>query len=229
MPPQTPQSQGKVHPQALLHNIQPGQTVPPQTPIRGGIPSIPYSRAFYTLSPVFIYLNTVKIAVIGQLPPPKKQWYDKVADALLGDDTATTGPQASSRYALICEKCFTHNGLVKEDQWEDAQYLCPKCGHFNKSMRARKALHPSTIASPVSTATTTSTIDSSAPPTSSSIRSSVVPSTTPSDPPSQDTEPHHHVPTSPVMTKKRIPEKSPLSESTVLVEKSDAEEMDIDS
>jgi len=52
--------------------------------------------------------------------PPRKRWYDKVADALLGDeDYDISSP--SSRYALICERCFTHNGLVKESLWEDAR------------------------------------------------------------------------------------------------------------
>jgi len=54
------------------------------------------------------------------LAPPRKQWYDKVADAILGDDDASF-QSPSSRYALICEKCFSHNGLVKESQWEDAR------------------------------------------------------------------------------------------------------------
>jgi hypothetical protein len=54
------------------------------------------------------------------IAPPHKQWYDKLADALLGDDDATFA-SPSSRYALICEKCFTHNGLVKESMWEDAR------------------------------------------------------------------------------------------------------------
>ena len=52
-------------------------------------------------------------------PPPRKQWYDKLADAILGDDD-TTG-SSSSRYALICQKCFAHNGLVKESVWQDAR------------------------------------------------------------------------------------------------------------
>lgn len=68
------------------------------------------------------------------MPPPRKQWFDKVADALLGEDDVTGGP--ANRYALICQKCFAHNGLVKESMWEDVQYLCPKCGHFNPSMRS---------------------------------------------------------------------------------------------
>lgn len=54
------------------------------------------------------------------MPPPRKQWYDKVADALLGDDEASPSTTAS-RYALICQKCFAHNGLVKESMWEDAR------------------------------------------------------------------------------------------------------------
>lgn len=52
--------------------------------------------------------------------PPRKQWYDKVADALLGDDDSASAG-AASRYALICQKCFAHNGLVKESMWEDAR------------------------------------------------------------------------------------------------------------
>ena len=47
---------------------------------------------------------------------PRKQWYDKVADVLLGDEDAST---STSRYALICEKCHAHNGLVKESLWDD--------------------------------------------------------------------------------------------------------------
>ncbi|KAI9511050.1 hypothetical protein F5148DRAFT_1327020 [Russula earlei] len=71
------------------------------------------------------------------LPPPRKLWYDKLADALLGEDESPVNA-AASRYALICRKCFVHNGLVKEDMWEDAQYVCPKCGHFNPSARSQR-------------------------------------------------------------------------------------------
>jgi hypothetical protein len=52
-------------------------------------------------------------------PPPRKQWYDKLADAILGDEDVTGSP--SSRYALICQKCFAHNGLVKESAWQDTR------------------------------------------------------------------------------------------------------------
>jgi len=89
--------------------------------------------------------------------PPRKQWYDKVADALLGDDDHTPNASAS-RYALICEKCFSHNGLVKETLWADTQYLCPKCGHFNASAKSRKQMR-SQESSPVSTLRPSSVCD----------------------------------------------------------------------
>ncbi|KZP08388.1 hypothetical protein FIBSPDRAFT_803056 [Athelia psychrophila] len=85
--------------------------------------------------------------------PMRKQWYDKVADALLGDDESPTSVSAS-RYALICEKCFNHNGLVKESMWEDAQYVCPKCGHFNASARSKKLGSISSPSSPISASPT---------------------------------------------------------------------------
>jgi len=66
--------------------------------------------------------------------PPRKEWYDRLADALLGDDDEVP---TTSRYALICQRCFAHNGLVKESMWEDVQYVCPKCNHFNPSPRSR--------------------------------------------------------------------------------------------
>ena len=48
--------------------------------------------------------------------PPRRSWYDKLVDAVLGDEG---GENAIPRYALICERCFAHNGLVKESIWEE--------------------------------------------------------------------------------------------------------------
>jgi len=87
----------------------------------------------------------------SNLPPPQtRKWYDTLADALLGPDE-----QAASRekYALICAKCFNHNGLVAPSEWEDVQYKCPRCGHFNpsrRSLRVGNALSPTTPATPLS-------------------------------------------------------------------------------
>jgi endoplasmic reticulum junction formation protein lunapark len=46
--------------------------------------------------------------------PPRKQWFDKLADVVLGEED-------SARFALICEKCFAHNGLVKESVWDNTR------------------------------------------------------------------------------------------------------------
>ncbi|EMD35678.1 hypothetical protein CERSUDRAFT_66753 [Gelatoporia subvermispora B] len=128
---------------------QPGQLrrrLPPQGPPSGSAPATPR----HPLSPnsqmpspqqgspqlppnLQQHLSPIPQA---PMPPPRKQWYDKLADAILGDDDVASTSAAASRYALICQKCFAHNGLVKESMFEDAQYVCPKCGHFNPSIRA---------------------------------------------------------------------------------------------
>ena len=103
------------------------------------------------------------------MQPQRRQWYDRLADSILGDDDPNIS-SPSSRYALICEKCFAHNGLVKENMWEDArklinffavlleidtffkEYVCPKCNHFNASARSKRSRQQQ-IASPNASAT----------------------------------------------------------------------------
>lgn len=111
----------------------------------------------------------VTLSSISAIPQPiqatRKQWYDKLADAILGDDESSVSVPAS-RYALICQKCFAHNGLVKESQWEGArespfmstefsvttssEYICFKCGFFNPSARSKKQLAVPRTPSPLS-------------------------------------------------------------------------------
>ena len=42
-----------------------------------------------------------------------KLWYEKVVDAIIGDEE---GPH--QKYALICQQCFEHNGLVPPHEYE---------------------------------------------------------------------------------------------------------------
>ncbi|GAA6027370.1 hypothetical protein JCM8097_007802 [Rhodosporidiobolus ruineniae] len=60
--------------------------------------------------------------------PQPRSFMDKFADALLG-----VGPEESSpsKYALICGRCYSHNGLVPPDEFDFIQYQCPRCGFFN--------------------------------------------------------------------------------------------------
>lgn len=64
------------------------------------------------------------------LPVPlQKTWMDKLADAILGADPSATGPE--QKYALICARCHAHNGLALKEEFNEVQYICPHCGHFN--------------------------------------------------------------------------------------------------
>ncbi|KAJ6584568.1 hypothetical protein B0H19DRAFT_877664, partial [Mycena capillaripes] len=75
--------------------------------------------------------------------PQRRGWFDLVADVLVGPDDSSLSAADKARqaekqkYALICAKCFTHNGLVLEGMWGESQFTCPKCGHFNPSPRSR--------------------------------------------------------------------------------------------
>ncbi|KAJ1802638.1 hypothetical protein LPJ56_006105, partial [Coemansia sp. RSA 2599] len=62
-----------------------------------------------------------------------RPWLDKLVDQLVGDVGG-----ADDRYALICRFCYAHNGLVLEEEINDIQYNCPKCGKFNPSLRTLK-------------------------------------------------------------------------------------------
>ncbi|KAJ7596398.1 hypothetical protein C8J56DRAFT_1011219 [Mycena floridula] len=114
--PQRPPQMGN-GPQMTNRASPNGQATPSQQQQRNPIPAIALASSTPS-KPVHI----------------QKQWYDKLADAVLGDD----GGQEVARFALICEKCFAHNGLVKETVWEDTQYVCPNCKHFNASLRSKK-------------------------------------------------------------------------------------------
>ncbi|SJX64168.1 uncharacterized protein SRS1_14822 [Sporisorium reilianum f. sp. reilianum] len=61
--------------------------------------------------------------------PMQKTWLDKLADAILGADPSATGPE--QKYALICARCHAHNGLALKEEFNEVQYICPHCGHFN--------------------------------------------------------------------------------------------------
>jgi len=131
----------------LRPRINPGQALPvtPQQP--------PLPNSINTNGKAVNPALQAQLSPITPLSllPQRRQWYDRLADSILGDDDPNMA-SPSSRYALICEKCFAHNGLVKESMWEDAQYVCPKCNHFNASIRSKRSRQqPST--SPSASAT----------------------------------------------------------------------------
>lgn len=44
-----------------------------------------------------------------------RTWMDRLLDLIVGDESP------SSKYALICEKCFFHNGLVVPEEFFDTR------------------------------------------------------------------------------------------------------------
>jgi hypothetical protein len=63
-------------------------------------------------------------------------WYDRLLDTIIGDDR-------SSKYALICQQCYTHNGLVLPEEFESTQYVCPNCHFLNPARRPKTPRSPS--------------------------------------------------------------------------------------
>ncbi|POG66157.1 hypothetical protein GLOIN_2v377965 [Rhizophagus irregularis DAOM 181602=DAOM 197198] len=66
----------------------------------------------------------------NSITPLQRRWYDKLVDVIVGDD--------EQKYALICQTCFTWNGLAHPADFEDVQYYCKKCNHFNPSRRSQR-------------------------------------------------------------------------------------------
>jgi hypothetical protein len=58
---------------------------------------------------------------------PSKSWVDKLMDKIIGD------PGQFSKYALICEFCCSHNGLVVPETFSRQQFRCFRCDKFNAS------------------------------------------------------------------------------------------------
>ncbi|KAE8249752.1 hypothetical protein A4X13_0g5089 [Tilletia indica] len=66
---------------------------------------------------------------------PRATVLDKFADWMFGPDPSLGGGSgvsaAMQKYALICSRCFAHNGLAMPHEFDEIQYVCPKCGAFN--------------------------------------------------------------------------------------------------
>jgi hypothetical protein len=86
--------------------------------------------------------NFVKSSIVNIEPPTKHQtphsniagprgWMDRFTDYLLGEE------ESSLRYALICSKCFAHNGLSLIPK---IPFSCKNC-HFLNNPPEQSALN----------------------------------------------------------------------------------------
>ncbi|KAJ3274935.1 hypothetical protein HDV01_001799 [Terramyces sp. JEL0728] len=126
MPNQLPQTPGQQIPQIQVtpvRQIPSSNFTQSQTPI-GPTPSTPglNQPSIVPLTPQVSHVES-------------KSWFDKALDVLVGD---TEGPQ--HKYALICEQCFMHNGLVLPEEYLEAKFRCMGCKHLTVKKPSAKAL-----------------------------------------------------------------------------------------
>ncbi|KDQ31633.1 hypothetical protein PLEOSDRAFT_165102 [Pleurotus ostreatus PC15] len=91
-------------PQGLRHSLIPAPGQTPRTPNNGGPQALASTSGPKGRNPGPPALIHPALNALSPSPflatPTRKQWYDKLADALLGEDDQAP---PSSRYALICE------------------------------------------------------------------------------------------------------------------------------
>ncbi|XP_011413659.3 endoplasmic reticulum junction formation protein lunapark-B [Magallana gigas] len=64
------------------------------------------------------------------IPPRDRTKMDRVLEYLLGD-----GPQ--HKYALICQKCASHNGMALKEEFEYIAFRCAYCRSLNPARKER--------------------------------------------------------------------------------------------
>ncbi|KAG9277593.1 protein lunapark-B isoform X1 [Astyanax mexicanus] len=62
--------------------------------------------------------------------PRERSSVDRVIEYLVGD-----GPQ--NRYALICQQCFSHNGMALKEEYEYLSFRCAYCYFMNPARKTR--------------------------------------------------------------------------------------------
>uniref|UniRef100_A0A8C1M6J7 Endoplasmic reticulum junction formation protein lunapark n=1 Tax=Cyprinus carpio TaxID=7962 RepID=A0A8C1M6J7_CYPCA len=62
--------------------------------------------------------------------PRERSAVDRVIEYLVGD-----GPQ--NRYALICQQCFSHNGMALKEEFEYVAFRCAYCYFMNPARKTR--------------------------------------------------------------------------------------------
>ncbi|RVD92368.1 integral membrane metal-binding protein [Tubulinosema ratisbonensis] len=75
------------------------------------------------------YVETKQLIEKYEKESPKKKSEKGIVDTLAG---AILGKDEPSRmYALVCEKCYSHNGLVHPNEYKFTKYKCYKCNALN--------------------------------------------------------------------------------------------------
>ena len=93
----------------------------PNMQVRKSISSISYKKISKILDS----------SSVGVLMSPSRSWVDRILDKVIGESGQF------SKYALICEFCLTHNGLVLPENFVKQSFKCMGCGQVNLSQEEK--------------------------------------------------------------------------------------------
>eukprot|EP00833_Pecoramyces_ruminatium_P017243 jgi/Orpsp1_1/1191275/evm.model.d7180000084631.1 len=69
----------------------------------------------------------------SQSNPNERKWIDKLMDAIVGDVN-----EVDTKYALVCNYCYTHCGLALPEEYKTFKYICPNCKKLNDNAKKYK-------------------------------------------------------------------------------------------
>ncbi|XP_015283583.1 PREDICTED: protein lunapark, partial [Gekko japonicus] len=78
----------------------------------------------------FLGLHPPGPPLARQILPRERGTLDRIVEYLVGD-----GPQ--NRYALICQQCFSHNGMALKEEFDYIAFRCAYCFFLNPARKTR--------------------------------------------------------------------------------------------
>ncbi|XP_069791899.1 endoplasmic reticulum junction formation protein lunapark-like isoform X2 [Narcine bancroftii] len=118
------------------------QALPIATPVLQSIsaPGGPPEKTSHSVLHLSVQSKQTSTPVMGLHPPgpplarsilPRERGtVDRIIEYLVGD-----GPQ--NRYALICQQCFSHNGMALKEEFEYVAFRCAYCFFLNPARKTR--------------------------------------------------------------------------------------------
>ncbi|EHB12771.1 Protein lunapark [Heterocephalus glaber] len=127
---QGPPQQVPVSPGPSKDSSAPGG--PPERTVTPGLPSnmLPRRLGSPATSVPGMGLHPPGPPLARPILPRERGALDRIVEYLVGD-----GPQ--NRYALICQQCFSHNGMALKEEFEYIAFRCAYCFFLNPARKTR--------------------------------------------------------------------------------------------
>ncbi|NXU54652.1 LNP protein, partial [Turnix velox] len=131
-PPATPKSGSPKTPVPTSPNLQRDLSAPGGPQERPAVPSLqsPRHPGSPTTAVPGMGLHPPGPPLARPILPRERGVVDRVIEYLVGD-----GPQ--NRYALICQQCFSHNGMALKEEFEYIAFRCAYCFFLNPARKTR--------------------------------------------------------------------------------------------